>query len=115
RGETQLVGYPTQFPDVSMVDWTNGKPNSRYWVLKLVKDNFGPGDTLLGTVFTDSAANFESMESMLAAVAAQAYRTSKGERKLLLVNKRNRTVELTLPADADRGRVDTVDTSTAEG
>ena len=114
-GESQLVGYPTQFPDVSMVDWTTGKPNSRYWVLKLVKDNFGPGDTLLGTVFTDSAANFESMESMLPAVAAQAYRSSKGERKLLLVNKRNRTVELTLPADVDRGQVDIVDTSTAEG
>jgi hypothetical protein len=84
-------------------------------VLKLVKDNFGPGDTLLGTVFTDSAANVESMESMLPAVAAQAYRTSKGERKLLLVNKRNRTVELTLPADVDRGRVDIVDMSMAEG
>jgi hypothetical protein len=46
-----------------MVDWTNGKPNARYWVLKLVKNNFGPGDTLLGTVFTDAAANVESMES----------------------------------------------------
>ena len=32
-GESQLVGYPTQFPSVSMVDWTNGKPNPRYWVL----------------------------------------------------------------------------------
>src|SRR5207253_9312817 len=26
-GESQLVGYPTQFPSVSMVDWNNGKPN----------------------------------------------------------------------------------------
>src|SRR2546430_6946605 len=24
-GESQLVGYPTQFPSVSMVDWNNGK------------------------------------------------------------------------------------------
>ena len=28
-GESQLVGYPTQFPSVSMVDWNTGKPNSR--------------------------------------------------------------------------------------
>ena len=48
-GESQLVGYPTQFPSVSMVDWTNGKPNPRYWVLKLLKDNFGPGDKLVDT------------------------------------------------------------------
>ena len=34
-GESQLVGYPTQFPSVSMMDWKNGKPNARYWVLKL--------------------------------------------------------------------------------
>ncbi len=41
-GESQLVGYPTQFPDVSMMDWENGHPNARYWVLKLIKENFGP-------------------------------------------------------------------------
>jgi hypothetical protein len=27
-GESQLVGYPAQFPSVSMVDWKDGKPNS---------------------------------------------------------------------------------------
>ena len=42
-GESQLVGYPTQFPDVSMMDWRNGNPNARYWVLKLLKDNFLAG------------------------------------------------------------------------
>ena len=42
-GESQLVGYPTQFPSVSMVDWDAGLPNARYRVLQLLKDNFGPG------------------------------------------------------------------------
>ena len=42
-GESQLVGYPSQFPDVSMMNWENGNPNARYWILKLLKDNFGPG------------------------------------------------------------------------
>ncbi|MEO6844817.1 MAG: glycosyl hydrolase family 39, partial [Ginsengibacter sp.] len=40
-GESQLVGYPTQYPDVTMIDWKDAKPNARYWVLKLLKDNFG--------------------------------------------------------------------------
>ena len=44
-GESQLVGFPTQFPSVSMVDWNNGKPNARYWVLKLLHDNFGAGES----------------------------------------------------------------------
>lgn len=51
-GESQLVGYPSQFPSVSMMDWKNGKPNARYWVLKLIKDNFHPGDKLVETKFT---------------------------------------------------------------
>jgi hypothetical protein len=113
-GESQLVGYPTQFPDVSMMDWTNGKPNARYWVLKLLKSTLGPGDTLVDTVFTDAAARVESMESMLPAVAAQAYRSPGGQRKLLLVNKRDRTVQIALPADTAGGRVETVDMATAE-
>ena len=31
-GESQLVGYPTQFPSVSLVDWNMGQPNARYRV-----------------------------------------------------------------------------------
>ena len=46
-GESQLVGYPTQFPSVSMMNWLNNKPNARFWVLKLIKDNFHPGDKLV--------------------------------------------------------------------
>ena len=42
-GESQLIGYPTQFPSVSMMNWENDKPNARFWVLKLIKDNFHPG------------------------------------------------------------------------
>ena len=38
-GESQLVGYPSQFPSVSMMDWTNAKPNARYWVLALLKNS----------------------------------------------------------------------------
>jgi len=30
---------PTQFPSVTMIDWTTGRPNARYWTLKLLLVN----------------------------------------------------------------------------
>jgi hypothetical protein len=87
-GESQLVGYPTQFPSVSMVDWKTGNPNARYWVLKLIHDHFGPGDKLVSTS-TD-----------LPAVHAQAFVTASGERKVLVLSKRDRTFMVTLPGAA---------------
>lgn len=100
-GESQLVGYPTQFPDVSMMDWENGKPNARYWVLKLIKDNFGPADKLISSSFDGSD------------VACQAFITAKGKR-LLLINQRNKEVQITLPAEAKGALTDYVDVTTGE-
>src|SRR5208283_787725 len=53
-GESQLVGYPSQFPSVSMMDWTTNQPNARFWVLKLIKDSFHPGDKLVETTVSSS-------------------------------------------------------------
>jgi hypothetical protein len=105
-GESQLVGYPTQFPSVSMIDWTNGKPNARYWILKLLKDNFGPGDVLVATDLGMTQAQNPDLE-------IQAYQTQTG-RKLLLINKRNGPRVVNLPPEADGGSVDYVDLSTGE-
>lgn len=102
-GESQLVGYPSQYPSVTMIDWKNGKPNARYWVLKLIKDNFHPGDQI---VKTDSSDN--------GAISAQAFVTKSG-RKLLLVNCRNRPVDIRLPADASHGTLAIVDEGSDEG
>ncbi|HET7347630.1 MAG TPA: glycosyl hydrolase family 39, partial [Acidobacteriaceae bacterium] len=55
-GESQLVGYPSQFPSVSMMDYNNGKPNARYWVLRLIKDNFHAGDKLVTTTVEGSGS-----------------------------------------------------------
>ncbi len=100
-GESQLVGYPTQYPDVSMMDWENGKPNARYWVLKLLRDNFGPGDKLVSTSFNGSD------------VSCQAFITAKGK-KLLLINKRNKEVQIYLPAEFKNSVSHYVDVSTNE-
>jgi hypothetical protein len=83
-GESQLVGYPAQFPSVSMVDWTTGRPNARYWVLKMIRDNFGPGDKLTKTELATSA------------VYAQAFVTPQGKKKLLIINKRDRVAQIQL-------------------
>lgn len=99
-GESQLVGYPTQFPSVSMVDWTDGRPNARLWVLKLLKDNFGPGDKLVET----------SVDNRY--VYAMGAVKSDGKRRVLLVNKRNRPFEVTVPG-ASGGEMERVDQTTA--
>jgi hypothetical protein len=101
-GESQLVGFPTQFPDVSMINWKNGNPNSRYWVLKLLIDNFGPGDKLAAT-----GTGWGSP------VDGQAYITKNGK-KLLLINRQDKDVRVMLPAGALGGTALSVDTSTRE-
>jgi hypothetical protein len=105
-GESQLVGYPTQFPSVSMIDWTNGKPNARYWILKLLKDNFGPGDKLMATDSGFAGATDPDLE-------VQGYQTRTG-RKLLLINKRNAPRIVNLPAEAQGADMDKVDLSTGD-
>ncbi len=101
-GESQLVGYPSQFPSVSMIDWKNGKPNARYWVLSLLKDNFHPGDQLVATTL-----------SRRSDIAAQGFVTPGGK-KLLLLNKRNRVVDVTLPEGTQNGNLLTVDEASGE-
>ena len=86
-GESQLVGYKSQFPSVSMMNYVTGDPNPRFWVLKLLKDHFGPGDTLVETTGNDSG------------LTAQAFKTKHGK-QLLVINKRDRARDLDLPADA---------------
>jgi hypothetical protein len=100
-GESQLVGYPTQFPSVSLMNWITNKPNARFWVLKLLKDSFHPGDQLVET-------SIGSRD-----LAAQAFLTPTG-RKLLLVNKRNRAFEVQL-GDAAIANALTVDVDSGEG
>jgi hypothetical protein len=104
-GESQLVGFPTQFPSVSMVDWNDGKPNARYWVLKLLHDSFGPGDKLVEIEpFSPFASNHPYVYSL-------GFATHDGKRRVLLVNKRDRTFDVSIPG-ASGGEIDYVDQTT---
>ncbi|TKK71070.1 glycosyl hydrolase family 39 [Ilyomonas limi] len=103
-GESQLVGYPTQYPDVSMMNWETGNPNARYWVLKLLHDHFGPGDQLVATSFKGGYPD---------GVISQAFITKKGN-KLLLINSRNKEVQFALPGNANGATLSVVDVSTMD-
>jgi hypothetical protein len=98
-GESQLVGYPTQFPSVSMMDWRTNEPNARFWVLKLIKESFHPGDKLVATKVNSKD------------VSAQAFIAPAG-RRLLLINKRNREEIVPIP-ESDNSKVFVVDTDSA--
>jgi hypothetical protein len=103
-GESQLVGYPTQFPSVSMMNWQINAPNARFWVLRLIKDSFHPGDSLVKTSLKGDASSD---------VEAQAFITPSG-RKLLLANKRDRAQEVSLP-DVGKATALTVDLESGDG
>ena len=98
-GGAELIDYPGMTAATTLVHWETGQPNARYWVLKLLRDNFGPGDKLVET-------NLETPQ-----VYAQAFITPEGKHKILLVNKRDRAAELTIPGAAG-GQMQRVDEST---
>jgi Glycosyl hydrolases family 39 len=82
---TQMLGYPTQSESTTMVNWNTGQPNAHYWTLKLINENFGPGNRLVPTRSSSSA------------ILAQAV-SSKAGRKVLLVNTSDSSVRVTAPS-----------------
>ncbi len=104
-GESQLVGYPTQYPSVSMIDYNNGKPNARYWVLKLIKDNFHPGDKLV--------AEKPAKDGAPSDVTVQGFVTPQGK-KVLLVNRTNKEKTVTLSPELQNASSFTVDEATGD-
>lgn len=101
-GESQLVGFPSQFPSVSMVDWTNGRPNARFTVLELIKNNFGRGEELAETQVVNNGIPGDTDS-----VVAQAFASGR-QRKLLLVNERNREIAVELPKECLGATLQTV-------
>jgi len=90
-GESQLVAYPGQYPSVSMVDWNTGKPNARYRVLQLLRENIPLGSRLAPPVITPGA---EAGGDLFYALALH---TPSRKRKLLLINKRNFKIPVWFP------------------
>lgn len=97
-GESQLMGYPTQFPSVSMIDWKTGQPNARYKVLQLIHNHFGPGDQMV-----------QSGNTLW--VYSYAVKSTKGKKQVLLVNRHNESSEITIPG-IEGGSMEYVDQQT---
>lgn len=98
-GESQLVGFPGQFPSVTMLDWETGKPNARYHVLKLLIENLSP------------PLKMTEIESKNPAISAQSFVDEKGLKKILLINKRDRIFEIEIE-QMNGGNVQTIDRTT---
>ena len=75
----------------------------RFWVLKLLHDNFGPGDKVVE--IASAASNHPYIYSV-------AFATRDGKRRVLLVNKRDRAFEVVIPG-ATGAKEDYVDQTTA--
>jgi hypothetical protein len=100
-GESALAQLPGFYPSVSMMDWNTGEPNARYWALKLLRDNFGPGDKLV------------EARAGVSYVYALGFVGTDGKHKILLVNKRNRPFVVSIPGGAG-AIVDYVDQTTGD-
>lgn len=98
-GESSIPGGPGLWPSISLLDWETAQPNARYWALKLIIDHFRPGDKM---VEASSDSGY---------VMTQAYVSPSGERKILLVNKRERQFDISLP-EADGATLEAVDLAT---
>jgi hypothetical protein len=100
-GESQLVGYPSQYPSVSLINYVTGSPNARFQVLKLLKDHYGPGDRLVETRETNGD------------LSVQAFEGGHGK-SLLVINKRLAGATLNLPADFKAMHIEYVAPSTED-
>ena len=79
----ELVDFPGQFAGTNLIHWRTGEPNAVYRVVKMLHEQFQPGDRLVLTQVTG------------AAVDAQAFATPRG-RKLLLINKKAQPVTVSV-------------------
>jgi len=87
--------------ELAMIEWTSGRPNARYWVLKLLNEHFPTGSTLVQTrnftapPYPLPPVALERM-SRAAPVFGQAFVTPQGARKLLLIKRTNEPVAVNL-------------------
>jgi hypothetical protein len=108
-GMSQMVGFPTQYPSVSMVKWDNGGGNVRYWALKIIVEHFGLKQgartvNLVQSVF-DTKKDVFAQGFLVSELSAQL------QRKVLLINK-VATIQTVTLTGAKGGWIEYVDVST---
>ena len=92
--------------ELAMIEWESGRPNARYWALKLLIDEFPPGSQIVETssftapTFQLPPAALELMARRIA-VHSQAFISPEGVRKLLLINRSDTEVPVNLQAEGE--------------
>ncbi|PRP83305.1 hypothetical protein PROFUN_09517 [Planoprotostelium fungivorum] len=100
-GKLGLLGYPSQFPSVTLVNYTTGSPNARLRVQNLIHQYIRKGNDI-------AEIKLESDDVFgLLIVDGKDIR-------VMLVNKKNQDVDVKVPF-VNRGVVLSVDPSTGEG
>lgn len=99
--------------ELAMIDWSSGRPNARYWTLKLLIDQFRPGSQLVATQsFAPPPYSLPTpvldMMAKRAPVFTQGFRSADGRRKVLLVNRSTDNVTVTL-AGGRGGSLEVID------
>mmetsp|Transcript_1113 Transcript_1113/g.2557 ORF Transcript_1113/g.2557 Transcript_1113/m.2557 type:complete len:566 (+) Transcript_1113:69-1766(+) len=95
-GHSQLAGSPpipewgiplAQFPSVSLLDWRTGFGNARYWALKILIEEFAPGDKIVTTEWNEAGKSLgvDDQKNLTCMASVKP----DGTRKLLLVNHIN--------------------------
>ena len=114
-GGAELIDYPGQFAGASLSDWTTGYPNARFQVLRLLRGRISRGDSLVDVDLVDHRGNDEiDRLGQRGDYSVQGFMSQEGERKVLIINKRDRPLFLRI-VGAKGGRLDYVDESTRSG
>eukprot|EP01097_Dermamoeba_algensis_P009818 TRINITY_DN705_c0_g1_i3.p1 TRINITY_DN705_c0_g1~~TRINITY_DN705_c0_g1_i3.p1 ORF type:complete len:620 (+),score=118.64 TRINITY_DN705_c0_g1_i3:46-1905(+) len=99
-GVSQLVGYPSQFPSVSMMNWTSGQPTPRVWALKLVIQHFDSKTTKMMETYFDASSP----------IFAQGFISGNdGVPRLVLINKSSNIQTVSVPPSFIESQVECVD------
>eukprot|EP01117_Protostelium_nocturnum_P006082 TRINITY_DN2189_c0_g1_i2.p1 TRINITY_DN2189_c0_g1~~TRINITY_DN2189_c0_g1_i2.p1 ORF type:complete len:483 (+),score=101.56 TRINITY_DN2189_c0_g1_i2:70-1518(+) len=101
-GQSQLTGYPTQYPSVTLLDWNTGTPNAKLRIQMLLNQFFSQGDMMVETPSTD--------ENIFALGVAK----KNGKKFVLVINKVNEETEVTID-DLETGILLYVDQTTGGG
>jgi hypothetical protein len=88
-----------------MINYNSSKPNGRFWVLKMIKDNIRAGSKLVPTNIDANRGDD---------LVAQAF-VDGSKKMILILNKRNKPVTIKLPPEWKGARSLSVNPSSNDG
>uniref|UniRef100_A0A0G4FI49 Uncharacterized protein n=1 Tax=Chromera velia CCMP2878 TaxID=1169474 RepID=A0A0G4FI49_9ALVE len=113
-GQSQMIGFVNgtnaEWPSTSMMDWRDGQPNARYWMLKMLIDRFGSAPTMKSVINTslvstsDSKAESDDVYAQGFIVNGHAGNPSAAQTVLLVHKGASTTSAIDVSLDVFSGR-----------